>query len=667
MAELPPPPPAQVEAVVVRAPRLNPLGGEAVFSAVQIGPETLETTPRLDEALKRAPGVSLFRRTGSLAANPTTQGLSLRSIAPSGAGRALVTLDGAPQNDPFGGWVIWSALPPEGLEGATIVRGAGAGPYGAGALTGVVALQEHGTGQGLAAFDVSAGERDSYRIAASGGGPGVLIIGAASTTDGYYAVRGAARGAADERVSLEDASFAFRVQREIAGIESAARLSVFEERRGAGLRGARSIASGGSATFTLAQPAQAGVGGWRLQAWARESDLKNSSAAVAAGRTGTTPANDQYRTPATGYGFNAALQGLAGALAWEAGGDVRVAEGETNERFRFMNGRFTRARQAGGRTLVGGVYLEGALDRGPWLVTGGVRVDGWRSTDAVRRETDLDTGQVLLDQGAPDASGETPTARFGVRYDLTEALWLRAAAYAGFRPPTLNELHRPFRVGNDITEANPELEPETLQGVEAGLGGTGPVRWNATVFLNRLEDPITNVTIGAGPGTFPTAGFVPAGGVLRQRQNAGAIEAWGLEGEVDGRLGERTTWRAAFAYTDAEVDGGAGAAQLDGLRPAQTPKWTVTAGLDWQATARLGLVADLRYESARWEDDLNTRRLAAGVQLDARASWRLSRTSEIYLAVDNLTDDALEVGETGDGVESYIAPRTLRIGFSVRR
>ena len=78
---------------MVHAPRLAPLGGEAAFSAVQVGPEILKVEPRLDEALKSAPGVSLFRRTGSGAANPTTQGLSLRAIAPSGAGRALVTLD----------------------------------------------------------------------------------------------------------------------------------------------------------------------------------------------------------------------------------------------------------------------------------------------------------------------------------------------------------------------------------------------------------------------------------------------------------------------------------------------------------------------------------------------------------------------------------------------
>jgi vitamin B12 transporter len=81
----------------------------------------------------------------------------------------------------------------------------------------------------------------------------------------------------------------------------------------------------------------------------------------------------------------------------------------------------------------------------------------------------------------------------------------------------------------------------------------------------------------------------------------------------------------------------------------------------------LSLAADARYESARWEDDLNTRRLGAGVQLDARAAWRLSQTAEVFVAAENLFDEKLEVGETADGVESYSAPRTIRVGFSFRR
>jgi outer membrane receptor protein involved in Fe transport len=667
MPELPPPPAPEVEVVIVHPPRLAPLGGEAAFSAVQVGPEVLKTEPRLDEALKSAPGVSLFRRTGSSAANPTTQGLSLRAIAPSGAGRALVTLDGAPQNDPFGGWVIWSALPSEGIASANVIRGAGSGPYGAGALTGVVALQERDATEGLAAADVSYGERDSRRGVVVVGGPGVLVTGGLSHTDGYYAVRGPRQGAADQKLKLDDASLAFRVQREIAGIQTAVRLSGYQVRQGAGLSGARSKASGASATVTLAQPAAEGVGGWRVQGWVRASDLENSSVAVAANRATTTPANDQYATPATGYGLNAALQGQAGAVAWEVGGDVRLADGTEREHFRFINGAFTRDRQAGGKTLVAGAYVEAALDQGPWIVTGGLRIDRSRAYDATRIERDTATGAILLNRSAPNRSDTTPTGRIGVRYEVSEAFYLRAAAYAGFRPPTLNELHRPFRVGNDVTEANPTLKPETLQGIEAGVGGDGPVKWDATVFYNRLKDPITNVTIGIGPGVFPTAGFIPAGGTLRQRQNAGEIEAWGVEGEANGDLGALVSWRAATAYTDAEVHGGTSAPQLTGLRPAQTPKWTVTGGVEVRPLEPLSLSADLRYESLRFEDDLNTRRLSAGVTLDARATWRVAEHMELYLAADNLTDEKLEVGETADGVESYAAPQTFRVGFTWRQ
>ena len=662
-----PPPTADVEVVIVHAPRLAPLGGEAVFSAVQVGPEVLKVETRLDEALKSVPGVSLFRRTGSGAANPTTQGLSLRAIAPSGAGRALVTLDGAPQNDPFGGWVIWSALPPEGLDGANIVRGAGSGPYGAGALTGVVALQERDARAGLGALDASVGSRESYRAAISGGASGLLVTAAASKTDGYLAVRGPRRGAADRAVDLKDETISVRAQHTFGGVQAAVRVAGYRAQQGSGLVGARSVASGTSATLTLAQPAGDGVGGWRLQGWVRDSNLRNSSVAVAANRATTTPANDQYATPATGYGFNVAWQGRRDSLAWEIGADLRATEGETRERFRFLGGAFTRDRKAGGKTLVYGAYAEAAYDQGPWTVTGGVRLDRSRADNAVRIETDRATGAVTLNQVYADRSDTTPTGRFGVRYEISDAVYLRAAAYAGFRPPTLNELHRPFRVGNDVTESNPNLKPETLQGLEVGFGGEGAVRWSADVFVNRLSDPITNVTIGVGPGTFPIAGFIPAGGALRQRQNVGEIRAWGIEAEASGQASGTLSWRAAGAYTDAQVRGGVRVPQLTGKRPAQTPTWTLTGGLVAEPIAPLRLSSDLRYESSRFEDDLNTRRLSAGWQVDTRAGWRLNDGVEVYLAADNLFGEKLEVGETADGVESFAAPRTIRFGVTIRR
>src|ERR1700735_5222708 len=158
--------PTDVAPIVVQTARLPPAAGDPAFSIVAINPKILQVSDRLDEARAAAPGFSLFRRTSSLGANPTTQGVSLRGIAGSGASRALVTLDGVPQNDPFGGWVVWTGLPTEAISGATLVRGAGAGPYGAGALTGVVALQQPAHIVGGFAGEIAGGDRGYGRAAA---------------------------------------------------------------------------------------------------------------------------------------------------------------------------------------------------------------------------------------------------------------------------------------------------------------------------------------------------------------------------------------------------------------------------------------------------------------------------------------------------------------------
>src|SRR6478735_386999 len=69
----------------------------------------------LDDRLRTVPGFSLFRRSSSLVAHPTTQGISLRGIGSSGASRTLVIWDSIPASDPFGGWVYWTRFDPDEL------------------------------------------------------------------------------------------------------------------------------------------------------------------------------------------------------------------------------------------------------------------------------------------------------------------------------------------------------------------------------------------------------------------------------------------------------------------------------------------------------------------------------------------------------------------------
>lgn len=670
--DVPPPvTPTALPEIVVTAARLPPAAADAAFSVVRIDESVLSRSSRLDEALRSVPAVSLFRRTSSAAANPTTQGISLRAVAPSGAGRTLVLLDGVPLNDPFGGWVIWSQATPESLESLDVIRGAGSGPYGAGALTGTISLRERGKG---GALDVSASERGGLRAAGSGStrlGPlAVTLSGLREVSDGYVPARGPAAGAADTPLDLDSRSASLRVDTALGQANLSVRAATWEEDRGSGLAGTRANASGHSLSATAAQTPTADGYGWRLQAWRIDSNLANSSASVSADRSTTTPANDQFKTPASGWGLNTALRRrmadfAGGRLEWELGADARFNDGETNELFSNPTGAgFTRIRRAGGETAVAGAYVDASWTAAEWLVAGGVRVDRWENTGGFRQENTLATGAVLLNESDPDRSGEVVSARLALRRDLGGGYAARAAAYSGFRPATLNELHRPFRVGNDITEANAALTPETLKGVETGLAfERAGIRWGASVFWNQIEDAIVNVTLGSGPATFPRAGFVPAGGVLRQRQNAGTIDAWGVElnGAVD--LSSAVSLNAAASWTDAEIDGGSSATQLTGLRPAQAPEWSATAGLDWRATDRLTLALAARYESSRFDDDLNSRVLDAAVTLDARGEWAFTRNATLWMAADNLFDEDVEVSETGTGVAGYGPPRTVSIGL----
>jgi len=643
--------------IVVIAPRLPEAPGEAAYSAFAIDEDTLADALRVDDALREAPGVSMFRRNDSGAANPTIQGLSVRAIAPSGAGRALVTLDGAPLNDPFGGWVIWGALPLRTIESATVLRGAGAGPYGAGALTGVVQLRER-RGDG-ATLSVEGGERGHH--SASGVGEAednafsFMLAASTQQSDGWIPVR-RGRGAADTALWSDSNAAVARLQWHGDGLVFSARVNGYSEQRSAGLVGANSTNEGAGLALTLARPD--GDVAWRVQAWALSSDLANTSVSVAPDRNTTTPANDQTSTPALGWGGNAEIRWSGAHQGLELGVDLRTADGETRERFAYSGGAFMRSRVAGGRTLTAGAYAEAWREVGPWLFSGGARVDVYHAEDGRRIERLVATGVPTLDLSPPDSETTAPTARIGFRRD-DGALFVRGAAYAGFRPPTLNELYRPFRVGNDVTEANAALDPERLTGADLGIGGDYRAwSWEASVFATRLDDPVVNVTLGAGQGTFPPGVFVPAGGAYRQRQNAGAINVAGVEAEARGALGAALSWRVALTYTHAETD--------DHLRPAQSPEWGATAGLAWRPYAATTFSADLSYESARFEDDLNSRTLAPATVLDLRAEQRLTETLAVYAALDNALDEAVETAETADGIESFGPPRTLRVGVRLR-
>ncbi|HEY1637581.1 MAG TPA: TonB-dependent receptor, partial [Rhizomicrobium sp.] len=411
-----------------------------------------------------------------------------------------------------------------------------------------------------------------------------------------------------------------------------------------------SSANGFTGSITMAEaPADGGIG-WRVQGWSVRSDFANTSVSVAPGRTGTTPANDQFATPALGLGFNAALLGQTGAFRWEAGADTRDDSGESRELFHFDGITFEGFRRSGGREVVGGLYGEAAMDTSQWLLTLGAREDYWATSQGHLVELTRATGAITNLQDYAGRDGFVPSARGGIRRNFDDGEYLRIAGYVGFRVPSLNELYRPFRVGNVVTNANAGLRPEKLYGAEIGYGGAWEsLQWDATAFWNQLHNAIANVTIAAN---------------TQQRQNAGDVQAFGLEGQVRDAIRDDLSVWSAVSYTDAQFVSG----QLDGLRPAQAPRTVITGGATWRALDALILEAQLHWEGLRFENDINTLRLGSAFVLDLRATYDITEHLAAYLQVTNVADAKVATAANTDSllgrVFSYGEPRVFWVGLS---
>jgi vitamin B12 transporter len=658
---------APEQTIVVTGSGLPPALGEDVLDLERIDRERLagSASNRLEEVLRDVAGFQLFRRSDARSANPTSQGATLRALGGNASSRALLILDGVPQTDPFGGWIDWPAYDPQRLGSARVTRGGGAVANGPGALAGTIELASAPPAL-LRGFNGSLayGSRDGIDAHAGIGlalGSGFLSVsGAYGKGDGFVPIVKEQRGPVDRPSPYEQASVALRAVAPLpGGVELQANGLLFSDQRERGTAFSAIRTEGADASLRLVARR------WSLLGYVQNRDFYNSFASVNAARTTVARASEQYAVPATGLGARFEVRpDVAPSVELRVGGDWRETEGETKERFAFVAGAGTRRREAGGRTRTLGLFAEGAWTRDRLTVMAGGRIDRWSIENGFLREHVLATGAVLTDDVFPDRSGWEPTGRAGIAWRLGAGWRLRGAAYLGWRLPTLNELYRPFRVGADATAANAMLKSERLKGVEAGLDwqrGGGP-KIAVTLFANRLEDGIANVTLGHGPGTFPGVGFVAAGGEFHQRQNLDAIVVKGVEAEA--RL-DRPHWSlsAGYSFVDAEVEADGPAAPLDGLRPAQTPRQTFSSTLAWNPPAGPHASLTARYVSGQYEDDLNSQLLPGAFTMDLAAAFPLAKGLAIEARAENLLGERVEAGISGDGVIERATPRTLWIGI----
>ena len=635
-----------------------------------------------DDVLRQVPSFSLFRRTSSLAANPTAQGVSLRGIGPSGVSRTLVLLDDVPFNDPFGGNVFWTRVPLMNAERIEVVEGPSSSLYGNYAMGGVINIVTNRPSPRTLIFKPQYGNRATPKmdVFASDvwGRLGVTLDASALQTDGYVMVAPEERGVIDNEADVRFQNISGRADYRLSNrVNLFFRAGWFDEKRNNG-----KIGELNDTTWSTAQ------GGGRIQlregstvqarVFYDHEDFHQNNFAVPAATPPRSAINLTLDKIVPSRAIGSLVQwsrvlSLGGyAHVVTAGTDFRRIVGDSDERtFALATGlRPLIHRVAGGRQRFTGLFGQDIVQLTPrWQVTLAARLDSWRNYGAHNRETTLATGlpTAAHRDTLPDKSDTAVSPRVAVLYRAHDKVSLWGSVSRGFRAPTLKELYSPFRVGAVLTMSNEALGPESLTGGELGVSAapSDTVTVRGTLFTNRVSNAIANAS-------------VTANGLTRQVRNVGSTNVAGLQ--LDGSYRLNTQWNvsAAYIYDIAKVHQGvADAAGLDltGRYLAQVPKHRTSFELNYVNPTIAIVSLEHQFVGHQFDDDQNAARILPGLPdrtvvglpgfsvTNLTVTRGINRQTSVFLGVQNLMATEYYVGTNPTTIGT---PRLVNMGIRIQ-
>ena len=653
---------AQTEQITVTAYRA-PLGVlESPVTTRLLTHLELRSTASItfDDELRRFPGVELFRRSSSLVANPTSQGISLRGLGSTSASRTLVTEDDVPLNDPLGGWIHWQEQPELSIRDVELVRGGASDLYGSSAIGGVVnIIPARPSSKALEVRSTIGGEGtyDDSLLAVAHPGPWNLLTAAGLIgTDGYIQEAPSQRGPIDDASNVHSQNALILAGRDFGHLKLFVRGTGFDESRHNGtpyqMNRTRLIRYSTGADWQDAQGAALAL---RLygsderyrQTFSSISNLPDFGDPSCAYRCGEIP---------TRFSFVPDNE-LGGALHWSRpiGAGLLVVLGADVHDVRVWDREQTYGSAAALTNLAdhqrdSAGYAEAMWEHKAWTLVASSRVDWFQNYDG--HETQWN-GSAWLPTAAqlPQRDERVYDPRLGLSRKLFGHWALTASGFRAFRAPTPNELYRTTTVGSKTTFPNGALLSERATGWEAGLAAER--RWGSirsSYFLTQVNRPIVALT--ETPTTL-------------MRENLGQIESRGVS--LDFNLAPRSWLAVGGGYQYAHAVVSRGTQDLGNWIP-EVARNLATLNLRASRPSLGAISLEGRLSGRQFDDDANDYLLHGYFRLDAYASHNFGkrpfgRQIELFAAGENLFNRAIEVSKTP--TTTLGQPRTARAGFFV--
>jgi outer membrane receptor protein involved in Fe transport len=606
----------------------------------------------LDGQLRLIPGAETFRRSSSLVANPSSQGISLRGLGSTSASRTLVTQDDVPLNDAFAGWIHWEELPELSIHSVEVARGGASDLYGSSAIGGVINVipnrpsdQPNGNFAELKSDYGSENTYDSSLLLQGHHGPwGALLTGGILGTDGFIQTAPSQRGSIDIPSNVHAQNGATLFEHQQGSLRLFLRGSVMNEARSNGTpaqtNGTRlwrfatgsdwkpdsGLLEGSTLTFRAYGSAQHYRQTFSTIAANRNSELLNRFARIPDDEMGLVLHWSKPLTPE--------LLFLAGADTH----DVRAGDYETvipaSQIDTYVN--------LGDRQRQTGAYAELLWTHKAWTISGSGRFDWFSNFDGAQWQPSV--------TALPGIHDNVFDPRLGISRKLGEHFALTGSGFRAYRAPTPNELYRSTQVGSLLTLPNNDLHSERATGWETGIAMEQ--RWGTvrtSYFWTQVNRPITALTLNATSNP-----------IKLMRENLGQIESRGISADLEVQPTRWMTLQGGYQYTNATVTKGTGDAPAGNWIP-QVAHNMASAQLRAYKPSIGTLSLQARASGHQFDDDANTYLLHSYFKLDAYASHDFGKRIELFTSGENLFDRQIEVGRTP--TLTLGSPRVARIGF----
>ncbi len=642
-------PAAASQQIVVTAARTPTPIGESPLSDIQLTRADLQTAPplTLDDVLREVPGFSLFRRTSSLTANPSTMGVSLRGLGASGASRTLVLEDGFPLNDPFGSWVYWDRVPAESVESVEVAQEGASSLYGSEALGGVVQFLTRPAEPAGVTLETSYGNQNTQDMSLSaGGGLGrweSTFGGEVFHSDGYFLVPAAYRGSVNTKAATQHGTADLMIGRKIGAQDLVfARGWYLDDSRNNGTVGQiNNIRLGEGALGANVQSET--MGSLTLRFYGDFQTYHQNYFSVALNQNSQS-LTDYQTVPAQGIGGSAVWsRGLGKRQTIVAGLDAHQEIGRSDEQ-KFSSGTATTDTSAGGYQRTIGVFGEDLVQMAPrWTLAVSARFDDWSNYDASLTCAPVhgSCGTTPPITNYPEKNYNVFNPRASLIHEMNAHVSWSASIYRAFRAPTLNELYRSFRQANNQTNANPNLVAERLTGGEAGIAVNGlnqRLEVRGTFFYNQIVNPVSTVPCPVpNPSPSSLCPKPPANTIEFARENLGRTSAPGFEINATARITSRFQLSGGYEYVDAKVISAPGQPTLLGTWVLQVPHNVLTFQARYDNPSIITVSVDGRLVGMQFD----TGNLPMGdfFVLDAMASRNIGLGTQVFVAVQNLLNE----------------------------